>query len=551
MKKILSSLFFLCSIAIFAQTSDILLDSRYHHLIDRSDIKNPYGFTTVKPYSRADIIQRISQSTSDSLNINYLKLDNYLFLDSIIDYKSEKPILKHFYTNKPDAFAVQTEDFKLTVNPMYDIKLGNNTNKGERTFLNTRGLEVKGVINQKIGFYSMLADNQGRFGDYANNEFVTVGAVSGENFWKSYKKTGFDFFTAKGYLTFAATKNIKLKFGYDKNFIGDGYRSLILSDYAGNYTHLRIDTKIWKLNYTNIFADMTADYNYGIAGTSGARNFPRKFVTIHHLGINLRKNLNLGLFESIIQGGADSTGVQGIDLNFMNPVIFYRAIESNLGSGGNAILGANFKWNFLRHFSLYGQFVLDEFLFEHVKSQDGWWANKYGAQLGTKYIDIAGIEGLDLQLEFNAVRPFTYSHTTKNGSYSHFNQSLAHPLGANFVEKLAIVRYQPHARVFLTLKYFNIEKGLDQNGENYGGNILLPNSTRFKRPQEIGHNILQGDKTKTSYLGFTAQYMIAHNLFIEMDLVHRKSSNSKNKILENNLLNLGLRMNLAQRNHEF
>jgi hypothetical protein len=397
----------------------------------------------------------------------------------------------------------------------------------------------------------MIADNQFRYPKYVSDKISSLGAVPNEAFWKSYNKTGYDFFTAKGYINFKLTDHVKVKFGYDKNFIGDGYRSLILSDYAGNYTHLKIETKIWKIKYTNIFADMVSDYKYGAGGTSGVENFPKKFLTFHHLSINIRKNLNIGLFESIVSGG-DSTGASGFDINYMNPIIFYRAIESNIGSGGNALLGGNFKWNFLKHFSLYGQSVLDEFLFAHIKAHDGWWANKYAGQLGLKYIDVAGIKSLDLQIEANAARPFTYSHTSKNASYSHFNQSLAHPLGSNFEELISIVRYQPTKKLFIVAKQFLIAQGLDQNGNNYGSNILAPNSTRIKHDKtDTGHLMLQGNLTKISLTNLQVTYMIKHNIFIELEVYHRKMSDSKGASSKDNFVNAGIRMNLPSRLYEF
>lgn len=559
MKYFLSSLILSCSIISLAQSPDILLDQRYHHLIDREDIKNPKGFTAVKPYNRADIIDRFESTDSSNFSSldkenreNYLLTDNYLFLDSLDgNWVSTKPLLKHFYGNKPDLFAYKSKDFRFSVNPILDLKVGGKISNGERIFLNTRGAEIKGSIDNKIGFYSMLADNQLRYPEYMQSKVLLNGAVPGENFWKAFKQQGVDFFTAKGYINFHATKHIKIKFGYDKNFVGDGYRSMILSDNAGNYSFLKVDTKIWKFNYTNIFADLTADYNWGSYGTSGAKDFDKKYMTFHHLNMNVRPNLNIGLFESIIYGG-DTTGRNSFDINYMNPIIFYRAVESNLGSGGNALMGMNFKWNFLKHFSLYGQGVLDEFLFSHIKAQDGWWANKYAGQIGLKYIDIASIKGLDAQLEMNAARPFIYSHTRKSSSYSHFNQSLAHPLGANFNEIIAIMRYQPKYNILLTAKYFNIKQGLDTGSSNYGSNVLAPNDTRIVyNPEQTGHNQLQGNKTTTHLIVLSGSYMVKHNLFVEGDLYLRKSNDELGNNAKTAFLQAGVRWNLPSRQYDF
>jgi hypothetical protein len=85
--------------------------------------------------------------------------------------------------------------------------------------------------------------------------------VPHEGYWKYFKTQNgsqYDFFSARGYVTYAATKHINVQLGHDRNFIGNGYRSLILSDYSSPYFFLKLNTRIWKLNYQNVFAEMTA-----------------------------------------------------------------------------------------------------------------------------------------------------------------------------------------------------------------------------------------------------------------------------------------------------
>ena len=80
---------------------------------------------------------------------------------------------------------------------------------------------------------------------------------------------------------------------------------------------------------------------------------------------------------------------------------------------------------------------------EELKKDKTWWGNKIGTQLGVKYVDALSIANLDLQVEWNRVRPFTYSHFDSVGSYTHYNQPLAHPRGGNFNELIGIAHYQP------------------------------------------------------------------------------------------------------------
>ncbi|NJO01234.1 MAG: hypothetical protein HC880_05615, partial [Bacteroidia bacterium] len=288
-----------------------------------------------------------------------------------------------------------------------------------------------------------MADNQATFPAYVNQQINTWNAIPGEGYFKRTGNNGVDFITARGYITFDLVDDaISLQFGYDKNFLGNGYRSMILSDFSSNYLFLKLNTQVWKLHYQNLFAQLTAD----VFNTDGF--FPQKYYAHHHLSVNVTKNLNIGLFESIVFNRGDTTAATGnnaggFDFRYLNPIIFYRSIEQQAGSPDNAILGMDFKWNFLKRFSLYGQLVIDEFVISRIRDWNGWRGNKQSGQLGLKYLDVAGVANLDLQAELNIARPYVYSHNFRYGEYSHYNQPLVHPLGANFYEYVGQLRYQP------------------------------------------------------------------------------------------------------------
>ena len=462
---VLSSILLFCS-NLIAQNTYAPLDKDYYNLVDRYEIKNgnfvPNMHTTYKEYQRNDIVTLLDSLNQDSsnlskidkFNLNYLYTDNWQYNDKGEEV-SNKPILKHFYHTKSDLYSVNHKDFKLRVNPVAYFQGGNESNNPNRQYINTRGLQVEGNIDGKIGFYTFMAENQTVFPFYVDDQRTLYGSYVGEGFQKpAYKNDvpipgSVDFFTARGYFTFRATKHINGQFGHGKQFIGNGYRSLILSDNATNHLFLRMNTKIWKFNYTNLFAEMNADNDQGVD-----RVIPKKYLALHHLSLNLLKSLNIGIWESIPFGRG---GNRYFELQYLNPIIFYRSVEQQIGSGDNALLGADLHWNFLNHFQIYSQFVLDEFKLNHLRARDQWWANKQGFQLGAKYIDAFNISNLDFQAEYNMVRPYTYSHGNNFSSYTHYLQPLAHPLGANFTELIGIIRYQPINRLTATLKVFQLE----------------------------------------------------------------------------------------------
>jgi hypothetical protein len=184
-----------------------------------------------------------------------------------------------------------------------------------------------------------------------------------------------------------------------------------------------------------------------------------------------------------------------------------------------------------------------------VKEADGWWANKFAIQAGAKYINAFGVSNLDLLAEANIVRPYTYSHGALYTSYSNYRQPIAHPTGANFHELIGTVRYQPIGRLNLSARVFYTKTGKDLPGENWGGDILKNNSTH---PLETGNEIGQGQKTTILLGDFTASYMVAHNLFIDLKQTIRKSeSQAPEYNMNTSITTIALRLNVAQRNYDF
>ncbi len=541
---------------LFSQSVNIPLNQDYYHLIERYEIKSgklsANFHSSFKGYQRADVAQFAdsiqTSSKSDEYNQAYLKNDNWEWVKEY-NTKSSKPFLKHFYKNPSDLYAVSTEDFDLHINPVLGLTIGNDTEGSERPLVNTRGVQIRGLIDGKVGFYSYIGENQAVYPQYVRGYIADNGVVPHEGFWKKFKDNGVDYFTARGYISFNATKHINIQFGHDQFSVGNGYRSLILSDFAPAYTFLKVKTKVWKFNYTNLFTKMTADISGNGGGTFGSGGFPDKYLAFHHLSLNIGDKLNIGVFESIIFGQPDSIGNNSYQLKYLNPIIFYRAIEQQNGSSDNALLGLDFKWLAMPKISIYGQLVLDEFLLENLKEGKGWWGNKYGLQIGGKYIDAFGIDNLDLQLEGNIVRPYTYSHKSVYTNYAHYRQPLAHPLGANFKEIIAIARYQPIPKLQLTGKIIQTTYGKDAINTNFGGNIQKDNTTR---EQDFDNEIGQGVSTTLTYLDFTASYQFRHNLYIDLKQVIRNQESDDDQFDQStSYSSLSLRWNIPQRLHEF
>ncbi len=368
-------------------------------------------------------------------------------------------------------------------------------------------------------------------------------AVPGAGFYKPFKATGgVDYFDARGSVNFNVGRYIDVSFGYDKNFIGNGFRSMFLSDFGNNNLFLKLNTRIWKLNYQNLFMELqNAD------DRTGDRLIGKKYAAMHHLDMAVTRWMNIGLFEGVIFGRKDR-----FDFGYLNPVIFYRSIEQQNGSFDNSVAGLDAKANLGKGIQVYGQLLLDEFLLSEIKKNRGFWGNKYAIQIGAKYIDAFGIPNLDLQVEHNRARPFTYSHRDSVANYTHYNQPLAHPLMANFKEWIGIARYQPAPKWLVVGKLIAYTQGRDSSSQSFGSNIFLPNIPPY-RSGDFGYNIGSGRKINVFYASLLVSYEVRENLFIELSAVGRSEKTKTPPITSasTSVLTVGVRWNINRRDFEF
>ena len=93
--------------------------------------------------------------------------------------------------------------------------------------------------------------------------------------------------------------------------------------------------EVWKVKYLYQISSMKG-HDYRLSET----DWFNKFVFTHYLSFNIGKRLNFSMFETIVQSSRDSLLLpRGIELNYLNPVIFLRPVEYNIGSPDNVLVG--------------------------------------------------------------------------------------------------------------------------------------------------------------------------------------------------------------------
>lgn len=425
--------------------------------------------------------------------------------------------------------AFQGNDYWFVFNPIFDFRTGKDfSNESSNIFVNTRGFNFYGGLGKRISFTTSVYESQGRFASYYNQYIVSLkpsggnpGTVPGVGIAKDFRGDGFDFPMAEANLKFTADKFIDIQLGYGRNFIGDGYRSVLQGDGTSPYPFIKMNTTFWKIKYTNTYMflrDITP-------AQTAEDTYASKYMANHYLSWNATKRLNIGLFESVVWSNSNG---RGFDPNFINPIIFYRAVEfASSPKSGNALLGltAKYKWNSVFH--TYGQFLVDEFSVSDVSAGNKSWKNKFGYQIGGKYFNAFGVKNLQLQLEYNIVRPYVYSHSNTLTNYAHNNQSMGHNWGSNFRELISITRYQKNrwygqAKMIYGVKGFDYKEGA--NYLNYGSDLFLSyDDENHPRANETGAVVGQGNKTTIVIADLTAGYLVnpSSNMRVYCNFIYR------------------------------
>ena len=412
--------------------------------------------------------QPINQSLIRLDTINGLSKSEQKYYLINISKSKKKP--RNFFGWMWRSFAyenflvVDTGNFYLTVDPLFNIELGKDSedNSGKSLYKNTRGVIVRANVGEKFSFETSLYENQMALPKYQSDYADATGVVPGQGRWKKFKSNqGYDFSSASANISYTPTDYFNFQLGTGKNFIGDGYRSLLLSDASFNYPFWKIITTFGKkdqFQYTKLNASLSS-ITRREKGSTAETLFARKTMSTHYFSWLATKWLNIGLFESTLWQTEDSAGTKPLQWQQFNPIIGVNTATTGFNDVNHTVIGTNLKIKLPFKTVLYNQFVYDG-------------GSKYGYQFGIRYF---GINNLTLQAEYNSVAPYTYSSDIRLQSYSNYNEALAHPLGANFNEIVGIINYK-FKRLFVQIKGTKAEYQFFGNSIFASEDILTSNN---------------------------------------------------------------------------
>jgi hypothetical protein len=470
------------SISFFAQTGRTQLYLPNAHYYNTSVDKIFMADSAEKGFSKSHLSIRpirYERTNADSVFSNnnkyYYWITQKLFKENFIIFKGE--------------------DFWCSVDPIIDLEGGSDLHPDSSKFIywNTRGIRVQAKFFAKIAFTSTFYENQAVLPQYVSDFVDQYGelrpvingykqehaVIPGYARTKPFKTIGYDFAFAEGQVSYVPNKWVNFQFGNGNQFIGNGYRSLLLSDFSVNYPFGKIEANLWddRIQYSAIYAIHQNLYRIPFY-ESVEPTYERKIGTYHYLDFAVTKNLTLGFFEGALWKRSDSLGTHKPNLLFLNPIPFVNGgIMANQTSGYNAVFGLNAAYNFKSN-QVYGQLLLD---------------NKTlgGAQLGIKSYG-QFIQGLDIQVEYNWVKHNSYISSEKRYNYSHSNLPLAHPLTAGFNEGIIRVSYEKNGFFLNNKTVYYKQTYSDTNSD--GTNILfaqLTSPTNQDQQRNVLHNNLE------------------------------------------------------------
>lgn len=450
MKLILSLVFAASIFPLLGQQGLIPLHSFYKDHLFANKLNTPYNEGSFLPANEDDydLIDAINDSTKQ-----YYDFTNVLF--------------------KKYLFELKGKDYYLKISPAIDFAYGRDIGDTIKRslFQNTRGFHVEGNLFKNFSFSTSLYENQGRYTNYESIYYSSVGelypnsdstyltqngVIPGGGRTKPFKGDGFDYAFAVGYLVYKPFKWLRIAMGNNAQFIGDGHRSLLLSDNSYSAPYLRLDWKIGpKFNFVYHRA---RNMNLLRRPASGSVEsyYEAKGYSVNYFTYKPTDYISVSLFESGMWNRGDSVTSHHSHPLYYNPIPFLSGLVLKGKNEVVSLLGLNVNYQFAERHRVYGQFAINDYN-----------SKKVAFQLGYRGYNFFDINDFMIQLEYNNVANGTYETGNRRLNNVHFNLPVAHVKGNGFQEFIFRSNYE-YKRIYadLSVVYYLTK--------NYSSQSLLP-----------------------------------------------------------------------------
>ena len=534
-----------CSQVVMSQTVEVPLTHWSYDLLDRlrTNGRCDLGTANTRPLSRTILLAtmlKIYHESSERLSRTERESMAFLFYEfaeevekleardgAVASGEQQRTAQDRFvgwlpgpfYANARNLLAWRQQHFSFYFDPiLYRDGTYNHPDtldSQDRVLQNISGFTFWGTLGNKLGYYLNSRDTK----EHGTRSYPTSSRIT----WPRY---GF----ARGHGThiyhdetiaylFLSIPHLDFEVGKNQNRWGPGHTgSLMLNDYATSYDQIKLAVSFWKAKFTYLHGflhqypplPLTSYESNGVERQIVAN----KYVAAHRLEMAPTPWLNFALHETILYGE------RGVELAYLNPIMFYRSAEHFLGDRDNAMMGADLEARPVRGLRLYGELLVDDF--SVARLGESWYGNKTAWLAGLHATDPFGLPSSDWHLELVHLDPYVYSHTFPINVYQNYATSLGHWAAPNsellHFEWLFWPQRQWRFR-FIAEQY---RHGANPDDRNVGGDIdrafhVMDAQTVF---------FLDGIRERRRRFRLDASYELFRNLRVKAALEHTDFENA-------------------------
>lgn len=485
MKKLL---LFTIAISLFAQVENVPIEHGVYTFLKEMEVKRIiYGIDEDVPnLRRAEVrnfLEEIDTKKNElsSTELALLKKYQIEFYDELRNNETTWEL----FGKQPNFFNSPFSVFDDKVKYLYYYQQDENTiniemighfNYGHRVEPSTTnselydiGFRFRGSLFEHFG-YNLTIIKGGASGSRNFARIVDPRLNYNFKFNENIENiTNYDF--TEGYLQYntSPTEDMDLTFqiGREKMTLGYGYNSKLVM--SGDHPVM----DFLKFNIDFGFVDFTSLHGSTVGEFSDIHDERyTKYFAMNRFKFEFEDLADFGVGEVIVYSG------RGIDLAYVNPLLFYKFAEMSLQDRDNGLAFLDFKTNFLKNIEFHGTFFLDENLIGHLQNLSRY-SNKTAYQLGGMWYEAFGVNDLSLFAEYTKIRPYVYSHKSMMDNYTSYGQLVGHRIGPNSDEIFLKAAYNINEWIRPSLSYSYIRAGenIYENGElvkNVGGDPFVP-----------------------------------------------------------------------------
>ena len=388
------------------------------------------------------------------------------------------------------------------------------------------------LYSEKLHDYSVLLNFGGQvYGSYSNFLGFLIEGVNGTQYNNrevaeldprvktsfTFNNTGINFFdNTQGYIRLKKDA-VNLELGRERLLWGIGYiNRMVLSDNPPLFDFFKFHIAYKSLRYDFLHAWLVQPFETINADTVTFRQKGSKYLAVSRLGINPIPDLELGISQMVIYAN------RSFEAAYLNPFLFWESAQRSLGDLDNSFLSVDARYKIINGMEASASMIWDDILFsvlfkgefDRVNNRSTW---KTGLIMTNPILP----QNLDLKIEYQQIRPFTFSHPGIGESLTYTNNS--YMLGTDVPPNSTVLRiecnYLLNGSTSVNFRYSHILHGkniYDVNGNlirNVGGNIFLTNGYNYST---LIAPLLDGILETTNQFTVSIQNEILYGIYLNI-----------------------------------